>query len=87
MIWLSLALNYAGLLAFASVMDAHRHAFPRMAARNHRVLLRIAGGVLQTAALACAIAANGIGGGLVLWIIGWATCGLTLSLFLSLRPR
>lgn len=85
--WLSLALNYLGLVAFAAALESHRHTFSRAAVRRRPGLLRVGGGALQAAALALAFAAGGSGGGWVLWIAGWAPCGFALTLVLAFRPR
>ena len=84
---LSLVLNFAGLLAIAASMDAHRHAFPADAIRRHPIALRLAGAILQAAALVSAIHAQGSALGALLWIIGWAICGIFLTFALALRIR
>lgn len=85
---LSLAFNFFGLVAFAATMESHRHTFHRAPAGKRRlVVLRVAGGLAQLAALTLAIVAYGPGAGFVAWIIGWAICGFALTLFLARRAR
>jgi hypothetical protein len=87
MIWLSLALNYSGLLAFTVTMKAHRHAFPAASIHNHPTRLRVIGIALQVFALFTAMIGQSIAGGMVFWTVGCATCGFVLSWVLSLRPQ
>lgn len=87
MIWLSLAFNYLGLAAFAATLESHRRTFARAAALIRPTGLFAIGGGLQAAALAAAFPSREIAAGLVLWAVGWAVCGLILSLLLAFRPR
>ena len=88
MIWLSLALNYAGLAAFAATMDVHRSKLFRQTPSPRRcAALRIGGGALQLLALIVAILSAGPGIGVIEWIAGWAACGFALTLLLTLKPR
>jgi hypothetical protein len=87
MIWLSLAFNYLGLAAFAAALESHRRTFARAATRIRPSGLFAIGGILQAAALAAAFPQREIAAGLVLWAVGWAVCGLLLSLLLAFRPQ
>lgn len=86
MIWFSLIFNYLGLATIAAAMESHRRAFPRVANRVRPAGLFIIGGVGQAIALAAALSSSEIAAGIVVWTVGWAACGLTLSLLLAVRP-
>lgn len=88
MIWLSLALNFAGLSAFALGMETHHRAlFARPPAPARRRKLKTAGALLQTLSLSAAIITAGPGPGFVEWIAGLAAGGFALALLLSSRAR
>lgn len=86
MIWPSLVFNYLGLVAFAAALESHRRTFPRAASRIRPARLFALGGVSQAIALALALCTFQVSLGLVLWAVGWAVCGLILSLVLASRP-
>ncbi|HSI08961.1 MAG: hypothetical protein ACAH89_03970 [Rariglobus sp.] len=87
MIWLSLACNYLGLAAFAAALESHRRTFPRLSACIRPPGLFAIGGVLQAAALIAAFPSREVAAALVLCAVGWAVCGLILSLLLAFRSR
>ncbi len=87
MIWLSLACNYLGLVAFAAALESHRRAFPLLSARIRPPALFAIGGVLQSAALITAFPSREVAAALVHCAVGWAVCGLILSLLLAFRPK
>ncbi len=87
MIWLSLACNYLGLVAFAASLESHRRTFPRISTRIRPPALFAIGGVLQAAALIAAFPSREVTAALVLCAVGWAVCGLILSLLLAFRPK
>jgi len=88
MIWLTLALSFAGLSAFALGMDVHHRAvFAHKPAPRLRRNLQAGGALLQSLSLALAILTAGFGVGFVEWIAGLAAGGFALSLLLSSRGR
>ena len=88
MIWLSLALTYAGLAVFALGMEAHHRAvFARAPGARLRSGARMAGGVLLVLALVASVVAVGAGLGAVEWMIGLSASGFALTLVLAFRPR
>lgn len=88
MTWLALALDYAALLAFALGMDIHHRAIlGNTPTTRRRLAWKTAGGLLLALALIAAIAAQGVGVGLVLWFVAWAAGGLVLTLLLERAPR
>lgn len=87
MIWFSLVFNYIGLTAIAAAMESHRRTFPRVANHFRPARLFAIGGISQAVALAVAVFTFKLVPGLVLWVIGWAACGLIVSLLLAFRPK
>lgn len=86
MIWLSLALNLAGLVAFALGMEVHHRAvLGRAPSAATRLNFKTLGAMLQSFSLAAAIFSAGFGTGFVEWIAGLAACSFGLALLLSAR--
>ena len=87
--WLSLALAYSALAAFALAMEAHHRAvFARAPSPRGRRLARIfgAGLLVASTATAASASASGLGGGLAFVAVAVAVAGFGLSLVLTLRP-
>ncbi len=87
MIWLTLALNYAGIALFAVTMEAHRGRIPDTFVRTKPTGLRLTGIAAQTIALITTIPATGLVNGCVQWVIGWMACAYVFTFLLALKPR